>query len=220
MGRKGRKTVKFKVFNEELPPLFLSKAKDGKVFGLQEKGSHFHMTVHANKERVRLHTKRNGKQEKIIIDTNEKTKFFGELEKELAKILLANEVTSGGLFELKDYVLETSAEIRDLKEAENVTFDALNFLLGLFLKAFPKGEVADFSRPVDWKNVENYRLLSNERHELLFVYNSKVFRLTNQQMTDLYRFNIRTFGAGELIKELGFDPEILPQMFEKLEEQK
>jgi len=56
--------------------------------------------------------------------------------------------------------------------------------------------------------------------ELLFVYNSKVFRLTNQQMTDLYRFNIRTFGAGELIKELGFDPEILPQMFEKLEEQK
>ncbi len=215
MGRKSRKSVKFKLLNEELPALFVADAKDGKVFGVQEKGSPFHMTVHSNKERVRLHTKRRGKLEKVIIDTDEKTKFFGELEKELANILLANEVVSGKLFELKDYVIEKSEEIRSLKDANDVTFDALNFVFGLLLRALPDGAVADFSRPVEWKNVENHKLLSNEWHELLFVYNLRVYRLTSQQMADLYRFNNKVFGAGEIVKEFGLDPEILPQMFEK-----
>jgi hypothetical protein len=196
--------------------LFSAKTKDGVAIGPRIKGKDFHLTAYSKGKRASIHTTRKGKREKTIVETDKKTKYFSNLEKELAQILLTDEFSDGDLFEVKSWFLQESENIRKLPRQGDLQFNGVGFVLRVLNKANGTKKIADFNKPVRWEDIDKYKLLSNKNNDLLFVYKSKVYRLTAKNAIELVNFVFEKFGVNYILSELGLQKEIFTSLLENI----
>ena len=65
--------------------------------------------------------------------------------------------------------MEETENIKKLPKQENIKFSKHEFVLRVWNEAQGTREIADFNKPVDWKDIDKHKLLSNKNNDLLFV---------------------------------------------------